>query len=345
MAEVADLFFLPFDEIYGEEQVDDQDYYYHNETLDLVALDSSAFPVLDSADDMGSDYLGIGLGLGGFAYEARRSFAPPASLREPLDPCAGEGEGLRVVVGFDSDSDSVVSLNAGGPESPLCWNSLRIDEERATDRAEELDWEEVDGGHAYDREVEVLSMLVGSAEEDGSTRRGESDDDDGHSHDDLDAGRSIDWEVLLAVDASGRNPAQQVFEEDEDEDLLNTSEYEILTGQLAGYYDRSGRMGSPPAARSVVESLPVVVLTGEDSLVCAVCKDEMSLQEHVARLPCSHDYHRQCILPWLAIRNTCPVCRYELPTDDPEYENWRARRGAGLETARDGYDLESFSAI
>ncbi|CAL9076827.1 unnamed protein product [Musa acuminata var. zebrina] len=32
----------------------------------------------------------------------------------------------------------------------------------------------------------------------------------------------------------------------------------------------------------------------------------------------SHIYHAGCILPWLGIRNTCPVCRHELPTQDDD---------------------------
>ncbi|OEL35390.1 hypothetical protein BAE44_0003591 [Dichanthelium oligosanthes] len=51
--------------------------------------------------------------------------------------------------------------------------------------------------------------------------------------------------------------------------------------------------------------------------VCAVCLDEVrERQESVTRLPCSHKYHSECVLPWLAIHPDCPCCRALVPSVD-----------------------------
>ncbi|GLU17811.1 hypothetical protein SLE2022_341640 [Rubroshorea leprosula] len=86
----------------------------------------------------------------------------------------------------------------------------------------------------------------------------------------------------------------------------------------------SSRMGAPPASVSFVRNLPRIIVSEEhekhDGLACAVCKDSLSVGTEVNQLPCLHLYHPSCILPWLSARNSCPLCRYELPTDDKDYE-------------------------
>lgn len=92
------------------------------------------------------------------------------------------------------------------------------------------------------------------------------------------------------------------------------------------------RYGTPPASKSAVENLPVIKFSKEllssDSAHCAVCMEAFDLGEEAKQMPCKHIYHDDCILPWLQLHNSCPVCRYELPTDDPDYEQRAHSRAA-----------------
>ncbi|KAL9224336.1 hypothetical protein vseg_000380 [Gypsophila vaccaria] len=105
---------------------------------------------------------------------------------------------------------------------------------------------------------------------------------------------------------------------------------EQLIQQLAE--NDPNRYGTPPAAKTAVEGLPSVDVTEEmmrsDSSQCAVCMDEFELGAQAKQMPCKHVFHKDCIVPWLELHNSCPVCRYELPTDDPDYEQ-RSRGGGG----------------
>ncbi|KAJ0691595.1 putative transcription factor C2H2 family [Helianthus annuus] len=104
-------------------------------------------------------------------------------------------------------------------------------------------------------------------------------------------------------------------------DYLDSRSFEELLERLADA--DTSRRGAPPAAPSVVNNLDFVTVNASDhnGLTCAICKDSLTVGTVVNRLPCLHLYHPLCIKPWLSARNTCPLCRFELPTDDVDYEN------------------------
>jgi hypothetical protein len=64
----------------------------------------------------------------------------------------------------------------------------------------------------------------------------------------------------------------------------------------------------------------VRVFTRATEVACPVCQEELEEKTPVLKLPCLHLYHPQCLTPWLEKRNTCPMCRYELPTETKSEE-------------------------
>ncbi|KAF9671455.1 hypothetical protein SADUNF_Sadunf12G0049500 [Salix dunnii] len=249
-----------------------------------------------------------------------------------IDLNSGDEYGLDVTVrngsfgdgaGYDDDDASVTI--------PLCWDSLQLEDQR--ENIEDFEWEEVDGRV---EEREDLSMFIDddeasvslsispliAPEELVNVERGGLD--------------NLEWQVLLNANNLDHDRNSELYPGGHD-DYIYTAEYETLFGQFME--NENAMMGRPPAAKSVVEKLPSVVLMKRDvesnNAVCAVCKDDINVGERVKQLPCMHRYHGECIVPWLGIRNTCPVCRYELPTDDADYE----RRKVAERPASAGHHL------
>lgn len=74
-----------------------------------------------------------------------------------------------------------------------------------------------------------------------------------------------------------------------------------------------GDNGPPPAEQDKIDSLPTVSVDEENAgTECKVCQEEFSRNENVLEMPCKHLYHSNCIVPWLKLHDTCPVCRYSL---------------------------------
>ncbi|KAL5213426.1 hypothetical protein ABZP36_024273 [Zizania latifolia] len=217
-------------------------------------------------------------------------------------------------LGFDEDDDEDAEWAPPDEEGgevglPLCWDCLQL---------EEPDHERWDLGVNDGDEWEQVAVR-GDEEEAAASA----------------AVRNLEWEVLLAANSLGSLVVDDIDADDYggiDTFFLDDPD-DMLFGQLAVEVEHEPpAKGGRAAAKTAVEGLPTVVVAEADAArgdtQCAVCKDGIKSAERARRLPCAHLYHDGCILPWLAIRNTCPLCRHELPTDDPEYEKWKARRAA-----------------
>ncbi|CAL4990028.1 unnamed protein product [Urochloa decumbens] len=74
-----------------------------------------------------------------------------------------------------------------------------------------------------------------------------------------------------------------------------------------------GGAGNAPATAASIDALPTVEVS-EPCEVCAICKDDLPIAAAARKLPCGHLYHSSCILPWLEVHNSCPICRSRLPS-------------------------------
>jgi E3 ubiquitin-protein ligase AIP2 len=61
----------------------------------------------------------------------------------------------------------------------------------------------------------------------------------------------------------------------------------------------------PPASKEVVANLPVVTVTEEiiarlgSETECAVCRENLVVDDKMQELPCKHLFHPPCLKPWL----------------------------------------------
>ncbi|BFY98399.1 hypothetical protein BsWGS_01439 [Bradybaena similaris] len=91
---------------------------------------------------------------------------------------------------------------------------------------------------------------------------------------------------------------------------------DAIISQLLNHLEGTG---APPAQKDKIENLPRIVVDQshvDKMLQCSICMDEFELSMEVRKLPCDHLYHSECIVKWLEMHGTCPVCRKDLNGED-----------------------------
>ena len=83
--------------------------------------------------------------------------------------------------------------------------------------------------------------------------------------------------------------------------------------------------GNPPASERAINNLKKIEIDENNinqfnEQTCNVCLENFAKGQISRELDCGHYFHEKCIIHWLKMRNTCPVCRHELESNDPNYE-------------------------
>lgn len=122
-------------------------------------------------------------------------------------------------------------------------------------------------------------------------------------------------------------------------------------GQYPG--QQRSHSGPPPVSeKQIAKYLTPIRVTADDLLEetnkeCVVCLGDQLIGDPASKLPCGHLFHVGCVEQWLKLHCTCPVCRFELETDDSLYEKERKDRmkSRKLRYRRDELNKKSVSAL
>ena len=114
----------------------------------------------------------------------------------------------------------------------------------------------------------------------------------------------------------------------------NDTQFESLLNIIMSF--DSIHKGNPPASERAINNLKKIEINENNintfnEQVCNVCLDIYKEGQISIKLDCGHCFHEKCIVQWLTMRNTCPVCRHELESNDPNYEK---RKHSHRETLR-----------
>jgi len=162
------------------------------------------------------------------------------------------------------------------------------------------------------------------------------DDDNSPQNEDSDANSThprqryrlvVYFEERSPEEHTARYVAVIVGRLDELQFLLSSGTNEQGFGDILNHlFNAYAPKGTPPASSDSIDNLPTVTITDEHQS-CMICLEKFAVGTTAVELPCKHKFHgEECVKTWLKLHNSCPICRYELPVEDAEYETSRKER-------------------
>lgn len=97
-------------------------------------------------------------------------------------------------------------------------------------------------------------------------------------------------------------------------DFVAGSGFDLLLQHLAHIGPSGYASVNPPAQKVAIEAMPSV--TNDEKFQCTICLEDLEIGIEAKEMPCKHKFHGDCIISWLKLHSSCPVCRFQIPSED-----------------------------
>lgn len=135
----------------------------------------------------------------------------------------------------------------------------------------------------------------------------------------------LDYDTLRALDTDNATTTQSMT--DEEINALPVHKYKVVGQENDCSSLQQASSSSAASEDSMKENGKVKA--SEDELTCTICLEQVNRGELIRSLPCLHQFHTNCIDPWLRQQGTCPVCKFRVGS------GWQESR----ESDSDGSDM------
>ncbi|KAK6790135.1 hypothetical protein RDI58_013935 [Solanum bulbocastanum] len=118
----------------------------------------------------------------------------------------------------------------------------------------------------------------------------------------------LDYETLRALDSDDAPTTPSMTEEEIN--ALPVHKYKVSGPQSAGTSTHPTSLSGSTEKKQLPANAVGGTKNSDDELTCSVCLEQVNDGELIRSLPCLHQFHANCIDPWLRQRGTCPVCKF-----------------------------------
>ncbi|WCJ19647.1 RING/U-box superfamily protein [Euphorbia peplus] len=127
----------------------------------------------------------------------------------------------------------------------------------------------------------------------------------------------LDYETLRALDSDNAPTTASMSEEEIN--ALPVHKYKAAALQSGSSIQQGSSSVSAELKKQDTTSAVGSTKASDDGLTCSVCLEQVIVGEVIRTLPCLHQFHANCIDPWLRQQGTCPVCKSRAGGVDVSY--------------------------